>query len=186
MSPKEQNICFISIPLPRKLDQDFNQLLTKANKICPKLEPNCHRPHLTLLYLAGNFELTPKKIIEVTKPNMPLIRGKHLNIGGYGNFRGNLLFLQTPSLPPEIHKFRSHLVKGLGKGENIPFYTHITVCKDPTNSLNDAMRYQIASLFNSINWSFPITDIDIQYKKQKPFTPEDFLLGNNNSNYSSL
>lgn len=105
---------------------------------------------------------------------MPIIRGKHINVGGFGTFRKNVYFLQTPSLPLEVHKFRSHLVKALGEGENIPFFTHITVCKDPTNSLNDVMRYQIASLFNNINWNFPITDIDIKGKKQKAFVPEDF------------
>ena len=179
MSPKEQNICYVGIPLPRKFDSDFDRLLNKVNKICPKLEMTKHRPHLTLLYFAGHFDSTPNKIVEATQPIMPIIRGKHISVGGFGTFRKNIYFLQTPSLPSELHKFRSHLIKKLGEGENLPFFTHITVCKDPTNSLNDGMRYQIASLFNNINWNFPITDIDIKGKKHNSFTPEDFLANNN-------
>ena len=174
MSSKEQNICYVGIPLPRKLDPDFDRLLTKVNKICPKLELTNHRPHLTLLHFVGQLDSTPKKIVEVTKPILPIIRGKHISVGGFGTFRNNVYFLQTPSLPIEVHKFRTHLVNALGEGHHAPFFTHITVCKDPTNSLNDRMRYQIATLFNSINWNFPITDLDIQGLKQKSFTPNDF------------
>ncbi|MFA5025753.1 MAG: 2'-5' RNA ligase family protein [Candidatus Shapirobacteria bacterium] len=159
---KEYNSCYVGIPLPQKLNPEFGKLLSDVREIDSRLELTAFHPHITLLYLGGQFRSDLNRVYEETKPMLPLIRGQTLNIHGYGDFNGSTIFLQVPTPPSDLGIFHDQLIDQFGKGDNFPFHPHITVCKDSQNILVPETRRQLVLRLDEVDWSFPITRIMVR------------------------
>ncbi len=160
---REYDSCFVGIPLPGKTKLQFEKLLVDVHKIEPRLELTGFSPHITLLYLGGKFTSDLRDVFDLARPALPVIRGKKLNIGGYGDFAdASTIFLRVLSPPPELEIIHNYLNGSFGTWESHPFCAHVTVCRDPQKILTTSTRKSLVARLDEVDWSFPITRLLVE------------------------
>ena len=160
---------FIGIPLPKKYQQNFEDILEEVSQINPLFKPTYSKtPHITVCYLDKQSQNYLQRIAENVKNYLKILKGAQLKVGGVGYFRGDeprVVFLDV-KYPKALQEFNEAITKKLSvysaTDENLPFHPHITVAwvGDPeAQRVFKTHQPELQALLDKIDWLFEITEV---------------------------
>lgn len=159
--------CFIAVPLPKKFQENFEEILKKLRDISPDIRTtNPTTPHITLYYLNKQSQKKIDKISDTVTSYLPIKTSK-IYLNGMGLFtinRPRVLYLKVEKNKRLINlneAFRTSLAE-FNATDNRPGYTpHLTLARIKNTKEFLKNQSRISNYLQTIEFSFHLTEIAI-------------------------
>ncbi|MFC1722317.1 RNA 2',3'-cyclic phosphodiesterase [Patescibacteria group bacterium] len=159
---------FIGIPLPKKFEVDYFELINSLKSISPNLSyPKKENPHLTILFLGDQEEKHFKNISTQIEKYLILLKNVKIKLSGIGSFGSNspkVCFIKAIK-NHQVGKFREDLcdeLKTILPKELKGFIPHLTLARVNSYKTSKELAKNMAEfseIVSKIYWEFEIEEI---------------------------